>query len=55
MSAAIATDEVLDFSEFTIGEIETVDLPDTVGLPTMGASNGASCCAGSCSCCSSSS
>ncbi|MFJ5231449.1 thiazolylpeptide-type bacteriocin [Kitasatospora sp. NPDC088391] len=55
MSTEITAVEALDFSDFAIDEIEAVDLPDTVGLPAMGASDGASCCALSCSCCSSSS
>jgi hypothetical protein len=52
MSFDTAVNEVVDFSEFTIAEIESVDLPDTVGLPAMGASHAS---IGCCSCCSSSS
>ncbi|GAA2711414.1 thiazolylpeptide-type bacteriocin [Streptomyces sp. NPDC029704] len=48
-------DATIEFDEFAIDEISTEELPDTTGLPAMGASKGASCCAASCSCCSSSS
>ncbi|MCX4806310.1 thiazolylpeptide-type bacteriocin [Streptomyces sp. NPDC058682] len=45
----------IDFEEFSLEEIAIEDVPDTTGLPVMGASSGASCCRASCSCCSSSS
>ncbi|MEV6737213.1 thiopeptide-type bacteriocin [Streptomyces sp. NPDC051104] len=47
--------ETIEFDEFTLEEISVEDVPDTTGLPVMGASDAASCCAASCSCCSSSS
>ncbi|MEU9303271.1 thiopeptide-type bacteriocin [Streptomyces sp. NPDC048269] len=45
----------IEFAEFSLEEISVEDVPDTTGLPVMGASDGASCCRASCSCCSSSS